>query len=175
MNSQLRIAAARYAAAYDATSQNIEQAEKNARELETAADVLAQVGEFLQNPCIPTEQKKLVLNEALKDLPHARAFISVLLDAKRLNLLDTVCEHVQTLLEDRKGLSRALITTARVLSAAQKQTAKEVLSIRYGKTIEASFELDPSLLGGLTARCNGELLDGSLKTMLEKLKQQVTK
>lgn len=175
MNSQNRIAAARYAAAYDAISQNVAQAQKNAQELMTATQVLDEVGDVLKNPRLHVAQKKLVLNEALKELPQARAFIGVLLDAKRLDLLDAVCEHVQTLLEDRKGISRALITSARVLSAAQKQTAREVLSIRYGKTIETSFELDPSLLGGLTTRCNGELLDGSLKTLLEKLRRQITK
>ena len=175
MNSQNRIAAARYAAAYDALSQNIEQAEKNAQELTTATQIVDQVGSALQNPRLSSVQKKLILNEALKQLPQAAAFISVLIDAKRLNLLGAICERVQTLLDDRKGISRAIVTTARILNAVQKQTAKESLSIRYGKTIEASFELDPSLLGGLTAQCNGELLDGSLKTRLEKLREQITK
>lgn len=175
MNSQNRIAAARYAAAYDGLSHTLAQAEQNAKELQTATQVLSEVGELLQSPRVPVTQKKLVLNEALKELPQARAFIHVLMDAKRLNLLGAVCEQVQTLLDDRKGISRAIVTTARVLNAVQQHRAKEALSIRYGKTIEASFELDPSLLGGLTARCNGELLDGSLKTILEKLKQEITK
>lgn len=175
MNSQDRIAAARYAAAYDALSQQVEQAQQNAQELVTATNVLSQVGKQLQSPRLSAAQKKLVLNEALKELPHACSFIQVLIDAKRLELLPAICEQVQTLLDDRKGISRAIITTARVLNAVQQQTAKEALAIRYGKTIEASFELDPALLGGLTARCNGELLDGSLKTRLEKLRQEITK
>ena len=175
MNAQNRIAAARYAAAYDGLSQTLQQAEQNAQELATATHIINDVEEALQSPGLSAAQKKLILNEALHELPKARAFISVLIDAKRLNLLGAIYEHVQTLLEDRQGISRAIITTARVLSNAQRASAQEALSIRYGKTIQADFEVDPALLGGLTAQCNGELLDGSLKTRLEKLRQAITK
>ena len=175
MNAQNRIAAARYAAAYDGLSQTVAQAEKNAQELACAAQVISEVGESLQSPRLQIAQKKLVLNQALADLPQARAFILTLVEAKRLDLLGAITERVQTLLDDRKGISRAIVTTARILNAVQKQSAKEALSIRYGKTIEATFELDPALLGGLTARCNGELLDGSLKHCLEKLHKEIVK
>ncbi len=175
MNAQNRIAAARYAAAYDGLSRTLPQAEQNAQELATATQIITEVAAVLQSPRLPAAQKKLILNEALKELPHARAFIGVLIDAKRLDLLSAICAHVQTLLEDRQGISRAIITTARVLSNAQQASAKEALSIRYGKTIRADFEVDPALLGGLTAQCNGELVDGSLKTRLEKLRQALTK
>ena len=175
MNSQMRIAATRYAAAYDALSTSVEQAQENARQLTVATQIITEVGEALQSPRLSGAQKKLILNQALKDLPQARAFVGVLIEAKRLNLLGPVCEQVQMFLEDRKGISRAIITTARVLSAVQQQAAQEALSIRYGKTIRATFQVDPSLLGGLAAWCNGELLDGSLKTRLEKLRQEITK
>ena len=80
---------------------------------------------------------------------------------------------VHTLLDDRKGISRAIVTSARVLNQAQQAAAQKALSTRYGKTVEAEFKTDPSLLGGLKLACNGELIDGSIKTRLAKLQEEI--
>lgn len=173
MNSQERIAAARYAGAYDSLSTSVAQAEQNTQQLDTAAQILSGVSVQLQSPRLSSAHKKLVLNEALKEFPRAAAFINVLIDAKRLGLLSEICAQVHTLLDDRKGISRAIITSAKVLSEAQQKAATQALSARYNKTIEATFHTDPSLLGGLKLECNGELLDGSLKTRLDKLQEEI--
>ena len=173
MNSQDRIAAARYAAAYDAVSTSTQEAEQNAWQLSRAARILAGVAGPLQNPRLSAAQKKLVLNEVLKEMPQAARFICVLIDAKRLKLLDEICARVNTLLNDRKGISRAIVTSARELSAAQQKAAQNALSARYGKTVEAVFHTDASLLGGLKLECNGELLDGSIQTQLAKLQEEL--
>ena len=173
MNSQERIAAARYAAAYDGLSTSTEQAEANARQLQQAAQILNGVRAQLQDPRLPAAHKKLILGEALKNLPQAVRFIQVLIDAKRLNLLSAICVQVETLLDDRKGISRAIVTSARELNAAQQKAAQQALSARYGKTVEAVFHTDASLLGGLKLECNGELLDGSIKTRLAKLQEEL--
>lgn len=175
MNSSQRIAAARYAAAYDELSTTVEQAEGRARELTTATQILAGVSATMQNPRLALTQKKLILQEALKELPAASAFIGVLLSAKRYNLLPEICNRVQTLLDDRKGISRAIVTSARVLTGAQQAAAEKALSARYGRTVKAQFNVDEKLLGGLTIACNGELIDGSVKQRLAKLQEEITK
>ena len=174
MNSQMRIAATRYAAAYDRISTSTQQAEKNAQQLNRAMEILSQINGFLQSPRLSAVHKKLVLNEVLKDVPQAARFVEVLIDAKRYNLLPEICKQVHTFLDDRKGISRAIVTSARVLNAAQQQATQKALSSRYGKVVQATFRVDPALLGGLTAQCNGELIDGSIKTRLEKLQKQIT-
>ena len=173
MNSQQRIAACRYAAAYDGLSTSLEQAQQNAAQLDRAAQILAGVDAQMQNPRISSVHKKLVLQEALKDFPVASAFIAVLINAKRYNLLHEICKHVHTLLDDRQGISRAIVTSARVLSQAQQAAALNALSARYGKTVKAQFKTDPSLLGGLKLECQGELIDGSVQTRLAKLQEDL--
>ena len=173
MNSQERIAAARYGAAYDGLSTTTEQAEENARQLRTATQILAGVFAQLQSPRLSNAHKKLILGEALKETPQAARLINVLIDAKRLNLLNEICARVQTLLDDRKGISRAIVTSARELSMAQQKAAQKALSTRYGKTVEAVFHTNASLLGGLKLECNGELLDGSIQARLAKLQEEL--
>ncbi|MBR5151596.1 MAG: ATP synthase F1 subunit delta [Elusimicrobiaceae bacterium] len=173
MNSQQRIAAARYAAAYDSLSTSLSQAQQNVAQLDGAVRILAGVEAYMQSPRIISAHKKLVLQETLKQFPTACAFICVLISAKRYNLLAEICKQVHTLLDDRRGISRAVVTSARVLSQAQQAAAQKALSARYGKTVEAVFKTDPSLLGGLQLACNGELIDGSVKTRLAKLQQEL--
>ncbi len=173
MNSQQRIAACRYAAAYDGLSTSLEQAQQNAAQLDKAAQILSGVDAQMQNPRISSVHKKLVLQEALKDFPVASAFIAVLINAKRYNLLHEICKRVHTLLDDRQGISRAIVTSARVLSQAQQAAAVNALSARYGKTVKAQFKTDPSLLGGLKLECQGELIDGSVQTRLAKLQEDL--
>lgn len=173
MNSQQRIAACRYAAAYDGLSTSLEQAQQNAAQLDKAAQILSGVDAQMQNPRISSVHKKLVLQEALKDFPVASAFIAVLINAKRYNLLHEICKRVHTLLDDRQGISRAIVTSARVLSQAQQAAALNALSARYGKTVKAQFKTDPSLLGGLKLECQGELIDGSVQTRLAKLQEDL--
>ena len=173
MNSQQRIAACRYAAAYDGLSTSLEQAQQNAAQLDRAAQILSGVDVLMQNPRISSVHKKLVLQEALKDFPVASAFIAVLINAKRYNLLHEICKRVHTLLDDRQGISRAIVTSARVLSQAQQAAALNALSARYGKTVKAQFKTDPSLLGGLKLECQGELIDGSVQTRLAKLQEDL--
>ena len=114
-----------------------------------------------------------MLQEALKDFPVASAFIAVLINAKRYNLLHEICKRVHTLLDDRQGISRAIVTSARVLSQAQQAAALNALSARYGKTVKAQFKTDPSLLGGLKLECQGELIDGSVQSRLAKLQENL--
>ncbi len=173
MNSQQRIAASRYAAAYDSLSTSLEQAQQNAAQLDRAVQILSGVEALLQSPRISSAQKKLVLQETLKDFPVASAFIAVLINAKRYNLLHEICKRVHTLLDDREGISRAIVTSARVLSQAQQAAAINALSVRYGKTVKAQFKTDPSLLGGLKLECQGELIDGSVQSRLAKLQEDL--
>lgn len=173
MNSQQRIAASRYAAAYDALSSSLKEAENNASQLDRAVRILSGVNGLMQSPRISSAHKKLVLQETLKEIPVASSFIRVLIDAKRYELLSEICKHVHTLLDDRRGISRAIVTSARVLSQAQQNAAQKALSTRYGKPVEAEFKTDPSLLGGLQMTCNGELIDGSIKTRLAKLQEEI--
>lgn len=175
MNSSQRIAAARYAAAYDSLSTSVQQAERNADQLLTVTKILSEVRGQMQSPRISTAHKKLIVQETLQEYPQAASFIGVLLDAKRYGLLEEICSQVQTLVDDRKGISRAVITSAQVLNEAQQRAARQVLSARYGKTVEAVFKTDKSLIGGLKFVCNGELIDGTIKHQLEQLKQEITR
>ncbi len=175
MNSSDRIAVQRYAAAYNALSTTDEQAARRAEDLRAAAEALAAVRNYMTSPRVKTQEKKQAVQAALQNAPETASFVELLIDAKRYALLDAVSRRVGELLDERLGILRAEVVSARALSPEQQKEAEAALSARYGAKVEASFSTDPALLGGLKIRCRGELIDGSLQGRLAKLQEELTR
>ncbi|WP_428071902.1 ATP synthase F1 subunit delta [Candidatus Avelusimicrobium alvi] len=174
MNSSDRIAVQRYAAAYNGLSASNEESARRAADLRAAQEALSAVRKYMTSPRVSSEQKKQTVKDALQGAPETASFVELLIDAKRYGLLEAVTRRVGELLDERLGIMRAEVASARELSPAQKKAAEEALSARYGGRVEASFITDPALLGGLKIRCRGELIDGSLQGRLAKLQEELT-
>ncbi len=173
MNSSLRMLAGRYAAAYDQLSHTAEEAARRAEELSLAARALEPVRELLMAPDISPEQKQQAIRSALQQLPHTADFLEVLLAAKRYDLLPDITLRVQALADKRQGIIRARVVSAQPLSSAEKKKIQNTLSVRYGGKVEASFQIDKTILGGLKIWCNGELIDGSWQAQFDRLQDQL--
>lgn len=174
MNSSERIAAQRYAAAYNELSSSTQEAVRRAADLQAAAQALAAVQTVMQSPRVPTEEKKKAVRAALQAIPQTAAFVELLLEAKRYSLLRAITQEVQLLAEERQGIVRAEVLSARELTSAQKQETEQALSARYNAKVAVSFAVNPALLGGLKIWCRGELIDGSLQGRLAKLQEELT-
>lgn len=174
MNSSDRIAVQRYAAAYNELSTDATQAVLRADNLRAAAQALRTVQDYMTSPRVKTQAKKQAVRAALQNAPETASFVELLIDAKRYALLEAVTRRVGELLDERLGIVRAEVISARALSPEQKKETQEALSARYGGKVEASFSTDPTLLGGLKIRCRGELIDGSLQGRLAKLQEELT-
>ena len=175
MNSTNRIAAQRYAAAYDALSRTSDEAARRSKLLREAQTALAALQPQMTDPRIAPEVKKDAVRAALSGAPEVASFIELLLQAKRYALLPEITNRVEELLDKRLGIIRAKVYSAQELTKAQQNQTTAVLSERYGKKAEAVFITDPGLLGGLKIVCCGEQIDGSLQHQLAKLQEELTK
>ncbi len=61
------------------------------------------------------------------------------------------------------------------LTPAQRQLIVRRLSARYGQPLQARFEVDPTLLGGVWARVGDELIDDTVAYRLAALKDALVK
>ena len=176
MNSSDRIAVQRYAAAYNQLSQNDQEAILRVKELRVAAEALASVENVMNNPRISLSQKKELVHAALSSrAPKTASFVEVLIDAKRYALLPEIVKAAEDFLDERLGVFRARVFSAKELSSEQKQQTQEALSVRYGGKVDVVFDTDPTLWGGLKIWCRGELIDGSLQGQLAKLQEELIK
>lgn len=65
------------------------------------------------------------------------------------------------------------ISSAVPLTEDEQAALRERLEARFNQTLDARFEVEPSLLGGVVVRAGDQVIDGSVKGRLEGLAQIV--
>ena len=175
MKSTDRILANRYARAYDKLSKNNSDALRACQDLLAAGTALRQTQSYMRDPAVSVMEKTDFVHTLFQNQPQVENFLCVLLQAKRYYLLDLCLAEVQKLADKRLDIVRAQVETAFELSAEQKKKVEEVLSDFSGEHAHADFKVNPALLGGLRARLEDTLIDGSLKGKFKKLEEELTK
>jgi F-type H+-transporting ATPase subunit delta len=131
---------------------------------------------MLENPTVPVERRKGLVKEitgALGTIPEVRNFIDILIDRNRLNLLDEIIKTYQKYLDQKLGIVRASVTAAVPLDDAQRAILMTKLQKATGKQVRMEVSVDPALLGGVIARVDSTIYDGSLRQQLESFKEKL--
>jgi F-type H+-transporting ATPase subunit delta len=133
------------------------------------------VAAALDNPKLQAPQKESLLltvgGERLS--PSGRNFVRVLVDGDRVSLLPQITELFDALKAGAEGVARATIETAFPLDDSQVATLTQALERRFGRKIEATVTVDPSLLGGARVSVGDTVIDGSVRARLEAMAVQL--
>ncbi len=128
------------------------------------------------NPAISQVNKEKVLENLIEKTQPTKTtanFLRVLLRNSRLTEISEINQKFSSVLEERSGAVSAQITSARVLSEAEKSELQTSLQQLTGKNLKLNFETDETLIGGVVTRLGSTVYDGSVKTQLAELKQQI--
>jgi F-type H+-transporting ATPase subunit delta len=77
------------------------------------------------------------------------------------------------MLDDRRGIAHATVTTAVALSDEERRAVTGKLSSITGKQVDITSVVDESIIGGVVARIGDQLIDGSTRTRLLALKRRL--
>jgi F-type H+-transporting ATPase subunit delta len=130
--------------------------------------------EFFENPAVPVVQKVEILdklNAKLQLQKELRNLIAVLISNDRIGQVAEVAQAWRSLLQQQLGIRPAEIVTARELGSDERTALAAEIAKLAGSKIEASFTLDPSILGGTVVRIGSTVYDGSVRGRLERLKE----
>ena len=134
-----------------------------------------ELGHFLQDPLLSIERKSsifsLLLKEKLNILSYQ--FVLFLAEKKRINLLKLCCVAFDELYHEHKGILKVSIISARKLNAGQLEAINDKLKENFQKEIKSSVAINPSLLGGVRIIVGDQVLDFSLETQLQRIKQNI--
>ncbi len=103
----------------------------------------------------------------------ARYAIPVLLERERIALFPQIATAYVDLVERRAGIVKGTITTAKEISAKERDELVSRLERSSGKKIRATFAVDESLLGGAKVQVGDRLIDSSLKAQLDELRREL--
>lgn len=133
---------------------------------------------ILESPTIAVEKKAAIMGEVTQSLDLSagmKDFLGLLLEKDRLGNLPQIQENYRRFADELSGIVRTRITTAAELEAGQQEAIKAALEKQTGKKVELTVRLDPSLIGGIQAEIGGKVLDGSLKTQLNRIEDTLKK
>ncbi|TLF46444.1 ATP synthase F1 subunit delta [Maribacter aurantiacus] len=171
-------AAVRYAKAIlDLAVENkaTDAVEKDMRSVVSTVSDSKELRDMLSNPVISGSAKKDVLKEVFKGC-HAisQGLMNMLVENKRVSLLNEVALKYIILNESLKGKDVAYVTTTVPMTAdLEKQLLKQVASIT-GKEVTLENKIDESIIGGFILRVGDLQYDASVSNKLNNLKREFT-
>jgi F-type H+-transporting ATPase subunit delta len=167
----------RYAEAAFAVATRDKSVDRWRSELETAAAIVAdeKVGRALANPSIPLEDRTATAAETFSRIvsPPVLNLIGLMLRRGRIEQLPHLAAEFRRLDNARQGIALAVATSASPLSPDEVRAVVERMEQLTGGRVELQVVVDPSLLGGLVVRVGDRLLDGSVRSRLERLRNQL--
>ena len=148
------------------------------RSLAHAMHASAELVTVLTNPAIRRADRRKVIDGLLQRIdvaPHSRNLVYLLLDGERLGSLEAISREVDAMIEAKAGRVTADVVSATPLSAAQLTQLTAALEKLSGKKVDVHKREDASLLGGVIAKVGDVVYDGSLRTQLDNLRDELTK
>ena len=129
---------------------------------------------FLKNPVIANAQKKETF-KALFERSVSKPtldFLYLLCTKNRESLLDEIISSFISKRDELLGHIKAAVTTVVDMTPDQIVMLTDRIKSMTGKIPELSFDKDPELIGGFIVRIGDQVIDGSVRHQLEKLREQ---
>jgi F-type H+-transporting ATPase subunit delta len=130
----------------------------------------------LANPAITIELREKVLDEVIEreGVPEqVKGLLHTLLERRRMEQLDPIAQVFEDLVDERLNRVTAQVTVARPLTDESEAVLREGLEAYSGKQVRLVFHEDPSIIGGIVAKLEGRVIDGSLRTRVQKIKDRM--
>ena len=134
------------------------------------------VATLLDDPRVkPEELARLVDDIAAAPLGEQGAnFLRTLAHNHRLGYLPEIAELFGTFKDDAEGVADVSVTSAAALDAAQRARIAAALERRLRRKVRLHCQIDPALIGGAILRSGDLVIDGSLRTRLDRIAYELT-
>ena len=156
---------------------NAAQAIAELKTVSALVDESSDLRRVWENPGIPASEKRALLDaicvRATISRP-VRNLMAVLIDHHRTHFLDAVVQQFEKELNERMGFAEADVSSARELSASEKQAIEAQVAKLTRRKVKANYAQDASLLGGAVVRVGSTIYDGSVKGRLEKIREAMS-
>jgi len=130
---------------------------------------------FLESPAVRDDAKQRLVESVLGNRTHALTvrFLLLLMHKRRIGHLRDAAAAYKTLVEAKRGIVHARVTSAVPLGADEKTRLTQALEHRTGLRFLLEPHVDESLLGGVRVQYRDQILDDSVRTRLLELRDRL--
>jgi len=136
----------------------------------------ADLRNVLLSPAVTASRKHAVvarLGEPMGLHRLVRNFLYVLVDHRRVGMLEEIVGAFEAAVDERMGRVRAQVVSAAVLPVTEQLQIEQQLGAMTGKQVRCDFEVNPDLLGGVSVRLGSTIYDGSVRGRLNALQRRL--
>ncbi len=155
---------------------DLDNAGKNLTAITEVYKENSELRQVLSDTKVSSRVKQEILKDVLNTIKTSKlvdTFSRYLLAKRRIDILPDIERAFNLLLQEKLGRIEAKVTTA---SQLPKDTVKKLvnaISGYSGKEVEVNVTIDPSIIGGIITRIGSTVIDGSIKTHLNKIRQSI--
>ncbi len=133
--------------------------------------------ELLKTPQISIEEKKDIIENVFSGKINEEVlnFLKIVMDKKRGNEIAAITKAYEARVYKHKGIEKATVVSAVPISDENMKAITEKLETLTGKSIEMTSKIDKTILGGVTVRIGDRVIDGSLKSRLEDVREDLAR
>ncbi len=169
----------RYAGAFYEVAKELQKEDEFLNELKFIAGVFTENADFmkvLKAPMISKDEKKSLIEKVFSDKLSEPTFnfLKILVDKSRMAAFPQIVEEFKNLLNTARNIKEVTAITAVPLSEDLKTALTAKLKAITGSEIVLNHFVDSTLIGGILIKIGNEQIDGSVKSRLERLKQDIS-
>jgi F-type H+-transporting ATPase subunit delta len=167
----------RYASSFigvAAQSGAIASIEKDMATLQSSLGASKELQSLLDSPVYSKDAQLNAMQEIARKAGFHQLtinFLGVLTTNGRLGILPAILFAFFREMERRHGVVEAKVVSAFPLTESQQKNLIDNLSKSTGKSVRLDLQIDKSLLGGMVVTVGSRMVDDSIKTRLNQLKQ----
>lgn len=135
----------------------------------------AAVTQFLIHPHISNAKKQALLKKTFSNgiSDHLMKLLFLMIDKQREKVIIPALTAFIEAVNQKLGIVEARVVSAKELSENEQAHIHEILEKRLKKTITIQTAVDPAVLGGFYILVDGQVFDGTLRTELLRMKEQL--
>ena len=167
--------AGRYASALFDLARDERQIDTVNRSLDSLQAALTgspEFGEMVASPVVGREDAGRVfaaLGSELQLDPLTANFLGVIARNGRKRELKSIIRAFRRFAAAHRGETTAEVTTAHPLNDDQLDALRAQLRTRAGRDVTIDATVDPAILGGIVVKLESQMIDGSIRTKLNRL------
>jgi len=129
----------------------------------------------LSNPSFTDDVKSDILESIFKDKidNHLVSFLKILVTKKRIGEFGEIYSDFVNKLNKIRNIQPVVVVSAVELNDGYKTGITEKLNAKLGKTVEPVWQVDESIIAGITVKINDDIIDMSLKNRIDNLSKSL--